>query len=946
MNRFERKARPLSSFLLAGIATAAMLALAPSSASAQAYSVSLQPHTFQALPISGGDPMTQYPYPQFGGTGYGAYELAINMPFSVPFYGQNYSLVTVLGNGTVMFGPGTFGSSTSASNMDKRQIPSTTGLRHNFVAVWQDQVTCQVSGSEGGNLITQYLGPSGSRRLVIQWTNCRRYASSGTFTAQLWLTENSSTIEVHYGSLGTGTQSWVAGMGVENNNGTDGTPGLGLNGTVCNPSCTPANFPAGHRLVYSMGPSLSVTAVRTPTEAYAGIGLPVSVDVKNTGSDAATDFTVQLWLNTTPSRTGAIPLGSPAPVRQTANASSTVTFNMRPTIPLSVNQGTYYIIAEADPDHAVPVGNRNGTTGSSPAVSIGIPAPNLVALDVEVPAQIQPGRTFDLTWTASNIGTSPAYHAPYQVVLSASDTPSASSRVLDIMGSDGRPTRRRHVDIAEMIDPPVANRVYADVPLVERVILPADVPAGRYWIGVRMDPDAEVFEHDRSDNTGVSNATVASTPTSLGIITAQTLPSAEANSRYSIALQAVGGDGSYFWKLGPGSILPPGLHLEELPAGAREAGLPFVTYLTGTPTRIGEYDFTLEVSSGTLTKSTSFHLPVVPQMLQLTIQTRDVPSAWFEAEFRFALLADGGVPPYVWSIATGKLPGGLKFGSDGVIVGRPLQSGEFPLTFRVTDDRGVSTTQETILGVLDPDDTVKCGTDSIGPFRLGETVDVYFQAGGGSTQDWTTNSIYYLSTVEGEEAGFRGNGSPPGLTLESTGRVRGKPTRAGAYDWTVSVRTSLGGTGTLCPVRVEVLRDRNLAISTLDLPTAVVGVPYDARLEASGGEGDLQWSLLHRTEKLPAGLTLTSDGLITGVPTGEDLNGEKAGSFSFLVRAVDSYNRVGTAPLSITLLATPPGPGPADDEKKETSCQTVGADPSLLAVAAALGLATLRRRRS
>ncbi|HWV39623.1 MAG TPA: hypothetical protein VN033_14235, partial [Vulgatibacter sp.] len=266
-------------FVRLSSAVAAVLALVPSAAWAQTYSVELQPHTYQPLPIGGGT-KTEHPYPsQFGGVGYAPYQMVINLPFTVPFFGVDYDTVTVMGNGSVQFGVGTFTNSTTDAAMDNRVIPSTSGTYHNFVAVWRDKVVCQ---GAGGPLATQYLGQPGSRQLVIEWNNCRRYASSGEFTAQLWLTENDPTIEVHYGFLGTSAQNWVAGMGIENFDGTDGTPGLGLDGTVCTPNCTPADFPAGHRLIYASGPSVSLDSVDVvPQPVNIGYTADVSALVTN-----------------------------------------------------------------------------------------------------------------------------------------------------------------------------------------------------------------------------------------------------------------------------------------------------------------------------------------------------------------------------------------------------------------------------------------------------------------------------------------------------------------------------------------------------------------------------------------------------------------------------------------------------------------------------------------
>jgi len=56
-----------------------------------------------------------------------------------------------------------------------------------------------------------------------------------------------------------------------------------------------------------------------------------------------------------------------------------------------------------------------------------------------------------------------------------------------------------------------------------------------------------------------------------------------------------------------------------------------------------------------------------------------------------------------------------------------------------------------------------------------------------------------------------------------------------------------------------------LQITTDSLPDATMGVDYAVQLEASGGNPPYTWSIL--TGTLPAGLTLSSDGLISGTPT-------------------------------------------------------------------------------
>ena len=71
-----------------------------------------------------------------------------------------------------------------------------------------------------------------------------------------------------------------------------------------------------------------------------------------------------------------------------------------------------------------------------------------------------------------------------------------------------------------------------------------------------------------------------------------------------------------------------------------------------------------------------------------------------------------------------------------------------------------------------------------------------------------------------------------------------------------------------------------LVITSTTPPAAVVGQAYSYQLTASGGVAPYVWTLLAGST-LPAGLTLSSTGLISGTPTA-------SGSVSFSVVCTDS----------------------------------------------------------
>ena len=89
-------------------------------------------------------------------------------------------------------------------------------------------------------------------------------------------------------------------------------------------------------------------------------------------------------------------------------------------------------------------------------------------------------------------------------------------------------------------------------------------------------------------------------------------------------------------------------------------------------------------------------------------------------------------------------------------------------------------------------------------------------------------------------------------------------------------------------------------ITTTELPPAELNTPYMATLEAVGGTPPYTWSIA--SGSLPPGLSLSSDGTITGTPTA-------TGTFTFSLEVVDSLGasaRV-TQSLEVTVETNVPG---------------------------------------
>ena len=124
---------------------------------------------------------------------------------------------------------------------------------------------------------------------------------------------------------------------------------------------------------------------------------------------------------------------------------------------------------------------------------------------------------------------------------------------------------------------------------------------------------------------------------------------------------------------------------------------------------------------------------------------------------------------------------------------------------------------------------------------------------------------------------------PPGLNLDPlTGSISGTPTQAGSFTFTLQLTDSSTPTPTMARSTLSITIASPLLITTTALNDGVIGVAYSQSLMATGGNANLSWSLATGSAPLPAGLTLSPAGVISGSPTGP------AGTFSFAVQVQDT----------------------------------------------------------
>lgn len=334
-------------------------------------------------------------------------------------------------------------------------------------------------------------------------------------------------------------------------------------------------------------------------------------------------------------------------------------------------------------------------------------------------------------------------------------------------------------------------------------------------------------------------------------------PNATAGLAYSQMLTASGGASPYQFVITAGA-LPAGLALSA--AGA----------LTGVPRASGAFALTIMATDNNgYTGSRAINLIVAAPTIGLAPAT--VPGAAVGSPYSQAFTATDGNAPYTFSVVAGALPSGLTLGSGGLLAGTPTVGGTYNFSVQVQD----STTGGTFTATRPYTMTVGAATLTVSPPALAVgTVGVAY-----------TQSLSTAGGTPGYTYAVTAGALPPGITLSAAGLLSGRPTAGGAFSFTVISTDSSGGSGPFSGLQAYTMTVAapTLAVAPLTLPTPTVGMPYSQTLTASGGMAPYTFSVMGT---LPAGLTLSSSGLLSGTPTA-------GGSYNFTVRATDSSSGAG-----------------------------------------------------
>ncbi|MGH7027797.1 putative Ig domain-containing protein [Brevundimonas sp.] len=396
---------------------------------------------------------------------------------------------------------------------------------------------------------------------------------------------------------------------------------------------------------------------------------------------------------------------------------------------------------------------------------------------------------------------------------------------------------------------------------------------------------------DAAGNSSPASASVSFTYSPLAITTAS-LPSGQVGVAYAATVAVAGGTAPYGFAVTAGA-LPNGV---TLAAGGA---------LSGTPTTSGTSAFTVTATdANSLSTSAAFSVTIAQPAPPAVTDVEDVD---------VTANPDGAGQPTAIDLSTA-----VSNAASIEIVTPPAHGGATVTGFQVlyVPEAGYFGTDSFTYRAVGFTDGPSAGpsgrgvrTSAAGSQGVSAegTVTVQIAAptlvlAGGAQPNGQVGVAYAQTlTASGGTAPYTfavtAGALPAGISLAPDGTLSGSPVSGGAFNFTVTATDSSTGTG---PFSISAAHTLTVAASTIavapaSLPTATRGTAYSQSVTASGGVAPYTYAIA--TGALPAGLTLSPTGQISGTPT-------VTGSFTFGVRATDSATGAGPYAGGVELTLT------------------------------------------
>ncbi len=493
-----------------------------------------------------------------------------------------------------------------------------------------------------------------------------------------------------------------------------------------------ATAPSPTRLVRGEA-DLAISEVTLDASAVAsGASLTVFARIRNAGGEPVTRAPVAVMMSTNPVISAQDVELSRFEV--SLAAGETVTATRTVTIPAGTNSGNYHLGVLADPANAVrELSESNNGRAADGTVAVAGGALTILT-------DLLPTGSVRVTYVGLLVASGGA-SSNYTWDIAQGSLPAGIGLVPATGELFGRPTLAecQNFTARVMSGGETATRALtlcvsepqAPLTLVSRAVPPAVVgqeyafqliatgggmnPSYAWSAtglpdGLAMDPSGKISGSPAEAGSPAFTATVmagantASREFTLEVrdnanllIIPRVLSTARFGEPYSEQLEATGGVAPFTWVRDAGS-LPVGLELT--PMGE----------IRGTPMQVGRFRLVVQARDSGAGRpardSNTFELTVVDPG-GFRIKTATIADAIVDEGYDVTIEAEGGLPPYEWTLVEGRLPPGLLSSINTVnnglrIAGQPTEVGTSNLLVRVRDRQGREALQAFALTVVEP----------------------------------------------------------------------------------------------------------------------------------------------------------------------------------------------------------------------------------------------------
>lgn len=366
------------------------------------------------------------------------------------------------------------------------------------------------------------------------------------------------------------------------------------------------------------------------------------------------------------------------------------------------------------------------------------------------------------------------------------------------------------------------------------------------------------------------------------------LPAAAVNVPYTADVNVSGGVGPYFLAIDPSNTLPTGIQLGTLGTSVMQSATGTFT-LSGTQTTV--YDspnvgFKAVVSDSTVAQATA--------SLGITDET-----------INSVAVAGSGY-------AVGDLLNVTGGGGTGAVLKVAVVDGTGGITSVTVDQPGTGFTN------------VPTG------------VSTQTGSGSGATLGFVGNKFQAIVTIlnAGSDYAavptvtFYGGGivSAAGSATVSAGAVSAVTPPANTFftaaagNPVIAISPPKPSASMTFTLQLQV--NPTLAVVTTKLPTAYLNTPYTQTIDTNNNGSGVSFAVT--AGALPAGMTLTPWGVLSGSPTA-------SGSFSFSITATDPLGETATQPFTLDVSATPPTPLAFQTTSLPSTATTVAYNSTIVA---------------